>query len=134
MPPEAEFWDPRITLPSGIRDATMLFERELARRSCCSTMPNLSRFMGMVEQHPEFICILLPSTLGNTDSESSSDGSCHPARERNMLHLSSNRTVVGGEEDYAYSIPRTLGSRQSMSKSISTVDALVHSISTPRAH
>jgi hypothetical protein len=33
MPPEVEFQDPSVSLPSGMRDATTIFERKLARRS-----------------------------------------------------------------------------------------------------
>ena len=70
--------------------------------------PNLSRFVGVVEQDPESVCDLLPSTLDDTDSESESKGSYHLVRECNMLHLSENgATVGGGEEDDTYPIPRT---------------------------
>jgi hypothetical protein len=33
MPPEVEFWEPNVSLPSGMRDATTIFERKLARCS-----------------------------------------------------------------------------------------------------
>jgi hypothetical protein len=49
MPPEAEFWDPYIALPSGMRDAATLFEQELARRNRRSTTPSFSGFVGMME-------------------------------------------------------------------------------------
>ena len=73
-------------------------------------MPNLSEFMGMVERDPESIYDLLPSTPRETNSESYSEGSFHPVRECNMLHLSESGAVaVGGGEDDAYLIPCTPG-------------------------
>ena len=71
-------------------------------------MPNFIRFVRMMEHDPEFMYDLLPSTSGDTDSESGSEGSCHLVWERNMLHLSKNgATAAGGEEDDTYPIPRT---------------------------
>jgi hypothetical protein len=71
-------------------------------------MPNLSGFVGMMKQDPEFIYDLVLSTLGETNSKSDSEGSCHPVRECNMLHLSENGVAVaGGKEDDAYPIPCT---------------------------
>jgi hypothetical protein len=70
MPLEAEFWDPYIALPFGMRDATTLFEQEWARRDCCLMMPNLSGFVGMMEWDPESIYDLLESTPGDKDSKS----------------------------------------------------------------
>ena len=93
-----------------MRDATTLFEQELSRCNRRLMAPNLSRFAGMMEQHPEYVYDLLPSTPGEMDSECDSEGSCHLVRECNMLHLSDNgATAAGGGEDDAYSIPRTPG-------------------------
>jgi hypothetical protein len=93
-----------------MRDATTIFERKLAKRSRFSSVPALPGFVGMEEWDPEYIYDLLPSTPGDTDSESSSVGSCHPVRECNMLHLSRNGAAAApGEEDDGYSIPRTPG-------------------------
>jgi hypothetical protein len=108
MPPKAEFWDPSVLLPSGMRDATTIFKQKLAKRSRFSSAPALPGFVGMEEWDPESIYDLLPSTLGDTDSESGSKGSCHPVRECNMLHLSRNGAAAApGEEDDGYPIPRT---------------------------
>ena len=64
----------------------------------------------MMEQHPEYVYDLLPSTPGKMDSKCDSEGSCHLVRECNMLHLSKDGAVaVGGKEDDAYPIPRTPG-------------------------
>jgi hypothetical protein len=41
-----------------------------------------------MEQDPKSVYDLLSTTLGNMDFESDSEGSCHPLRECNMLHLS----------------------------------------------
>jgi hypothetical protein len=79
-----------------MRDAITLFERELAR---CNghTMIGSSRFVGMMERHPESIYNLLLMTPRNMDSESNSKRSYHRLRECNMLHLSEDRAVaVGG--------------------------------------
>ena len=46
IPPEAEFRDPRMTLPSGMMDAAMLFEQELTTRNHRSMMPNLYGLWG----------------------------------------------------------------------------------------
>jgi hypothetical protein len=92
-----------------MRDTAMLFEQELARRNCHISAPSLPRFVGMVEWDPESIYDLLPSTLGDMDSESSSEGSYHPVWGCNMLHLLGNGTAVGGEKDNAYAIPCTPG-------------------------
>ena len=42
----------------------------------------------MMERDLESIYDLLLATLENRDSKSNSEGSCHPLRECNMLHLS----------------------------------------------
>ena len=48
------------------------------------------------------------ATLENMDSESDSEGSCHPLRECNMLHLSEDGAVLMEDiEDDAYLIPWT---------------------------
>ena len=108
MPLEAKFWDPYTMLPSGMKDAIALFEQELARRNNPTMTPSPSRFVGMMERHPESVYDILSMTLGNTDSESDSKGSCHPLRECNMLHLSEDGAVLaGGTEDDAYPIPCT---------------------------
>ena len=70
LPPEAEFWNPSIALPSKMRDTIALFEQELARRSGRSTTPKSSRFVGMMEWDLESIYDLLQSTPGDKDSES----------------------------------------------------------------
>jgi hypothetical protein len=63
----------------------------------------------MMERDPESAYDLLSMTLGNIDSESDSEGSCHPLRECSMLHLSEDRAVVaGGIEGDAYLITCTL--------------------------
>jgi hypothetical protein len=91
-----------------MRDATTIFKQNLAKRSRFSSAPALLGFVGMEEWDPESIYDLLPSTLGDTDSESGSKGSCHPVRECNMLHLSRNGAAAApGEEDDGYPIPRT---------------------------
>jgi hypothetical protein len=70
----------------------------------------LPGFVGIEEWDLEFIYNLLPSTPGDTDSESSSEGSCHLVWECNMLHLSRNGVAAAvGEEDDGYPIPRTPG-------------------------
>ena len=64
----------------------------------------------MMERDPESFYDLLLVTPENTNSESDSEGSCHPLRECNMLHLSEDGVAAaGGAEDDAYPIPRTLG-------------------------
>jgi hypothetical protein len=108
LSPEAEFWKPSTMLPSEMRDAIALFGRELARRDCRSTMPESSRFVGMLEQDLESIYDLLLATLEKTDSKSDSMGSCHPLRECNMLHLLEDGVAPTEDvEDDAYPIPRT---------------------------
>ena len=77
-----------------MRDAIALFEQELARRSGRSTMPNSSRFVGMMEQDSESIYDLLLATPENTNSESDSEASCHLLRECNMLHLLEDRVAL----------------------------------------
>lgn len=72
-------------------------------------MPSLTGFVGMMQRDPESVYDLLPTTLGDTNSESGFEGSCHLARECNMLHHSENGAAAGGEEDDAYPIPRTPG-------------------------
>jgi hypothetical protein len=71
-----------------MRDAIALFERELATRNGRSTTLKSSGFVGIMEQGPESIYDLPLATPENTDSESNFEGSCHPIRECNMLHLS----------------------------------------------
>jgi hypothetical protein len=92
-----------------MRDAIMLFERELATHNGHAVMLGSSRFVGTtVEWDSEPIYDLLSMTLGNTDSESDSEGSCDPLRECNMLHPSEDgAAMVGGMEDDAYPIPHT---------------------------
>jgi hypothetical protein len=91
-----------------MRNAIALFERELARRDGRLTTPEPSRFVGMMEQDPESIYDLLLATPENTDSESDSEGSYHPLRECNMLHLSEDGAAPTEDvEDDAYPIPRT---------------------------
>lgn len=80
----------------------MLFELEMARCNCHSTTPSLSGFVGMMEQDPESIYDLLPSTPGDSDSESRSEGSSHLVRGCNMLHLlEDGAAATGGKEDDA---------------------------------
>ena len=71
-----------------MRDAIALFEQELARRNGRPMTLDCYRLVGMMERDLEFIYDLLLATLENTDSKSDSEGSCHPLRECNMLHLS----------------------------------------------
>jgi hypothetical protein len=93
-----------------MRDAIALFERELARRDGHLMMLESSRFMGMMEQDLECIYDLLLATPENTDSESNSEGSCHPLRECNMLRHSEDGVASAEDaEDDTYSIPRTPG-------------------------
>jgi hypothetical protein len=47
---ETKFWDPSKSLPYGLRNATELFERELAQHACPSLAP--SEFVGMVDGTP----------------------------------------------------------------------------------
>jgi hypothetical protein len=64
----------------------------------------------MMEQDPEFVYDLLLVTPENADSESDSEGSRHPLRECNMLHLSENGVALEeGAGDDTYPIPRTPG-------------------------
>jgi hypothetical protein len=93
-----------------MRDATTIFERKLARRSHFSSALAIPGFVGMEEWDPESVYDLLPSTPGDTDSKSDSEGSCHPVRECNMLHLLGSVAVAAPrEEDDGYPIPRTPG-------------------------
>jgi hypothetical protein len=87
----------------------MLFERELARCNGQVVTPGSSGFVGtMMEQDSESVYDLLSMTLGNTNSESDSEGIYHSLRECNMLHLSKDgAAMAGGMEDDAYLIPRT---------------------------
>lgn len=97
-------------LPFGMRDVVMLFEQEVARHNHRLSVPSFSRSVGMMERDLEFVYDLLLSTLGNTDSESSSEGSYHLVQVCNMLHLSENgAAAAGGEEDDVYPILRTPG-------------------------
>ena len=108
MPPEAKFWNPYFALPSGIRDAVALFERELAMHNGHSMILESTGFVGMMEQDPESLYDLLLVTLENMDSKSNSEGTYHPLRKCNMLHLSEDGAVaIGGTEDDAYPIPCT---------------------------
>ena len=67
-----------------------------------------SGFVGMMERDLEYIYDRLLATPENTDSESDSEGSYHPLRECNMLHLSEDGVApVEDAEDDAYPIPRT---------------------------
>jgi hypothetical protein len=67
-----------------------------------------SGFVGMMEQGPESIYDLLLATPENTDFESNFEGSCHPIRECNMLHLLEDGAApVEDVEDDVYPIPRT---------------------------
>ena len=67
-------------------------------------------FVGMMEQDPESLYDLLLVTVENMDSKSNSEGSCHPLRECNMVHLSEDGAApMEDVEDDAYPIPRTLG-------------------------
>ena len=93
-----------------MRDATSLFERELARHTGHNMKPKSSGFVGMMERDPEFAFDLLLATPKNTDSESNSKGSYPPLRECNMLHRSEDRaTPTEDAEDDAYPIPSTPG-------------------------
>ena len=74
-------------LPSSMRDAIALFERELARRNGLTMTLSPSGFVGMMERDPESVYDLLSTTLENMDSMSNFEGSYHPLRESNMLHL-----------------------------------------------
>ena len=66
--------------------------------------------MGMMEWDPKSLYDLLLATSKNMDSESNSEGSYHPLRECNMLHLSEDGAApVEDAEDDTYPIPRTPG-------------------------
>ena len=91
-------------------DAIALFEQELARRDSRSMTSESSGFVGMMVRDSESIYDLLLATPENKDSGSNSEGSYHPLRECNMLHLSKDgATPVENVEDDAYPIPCTLG-------------------------
>jgi hypothetical protein len=63
----------------------------------------------MMEQDLESTYDLLLVTPENTHFESDSEGSCHPLRECNMLHLSKDGVALMEDaEDDAYLIPCTL--------------------------
>ena len=62
----------------------------------------------MMERDSESVYDLLMATPENTDSKFDFEGSCHPLREFNMLHLSEDGVApAGGAEDDTYPIPRT---------------------------
>jgi hypothetical protein len=93
-----------------MRDAITLFERELARCNGHTTTPGSSGFMGMMEREVKSFYDLLPTTPGNTDSESDSEGSYRSLRECNMLRLSEDGAApAGGTEDDANPIRHTTG-------------------------
>ena len=72
--------------------------------------PNLSRFVGMMERDLESVYDLLLMTPRDMDSKSDSEGSYHPVRECNMLHLLECGAVAArGIENNAYPIPCTPG-------------------------
>jgi hypothetical protein len=92
-----------------MRDTIALFEWELARCNGRSMTLESSGFVGMMEWDLESIYDLLLVTTENTD-KSDSEGSCHPLRECNMLHLSEDgAALVEDAEDDAYLIPCTPG-------------------------
>ena len=106
--PEAKFWNPSTVLPSEMREVITLFERELAKHDGQLTMPESSGFVGMMEQDPESIYDLLPMTPRNINFKTDCEGTYHPLRKCNMLHLSEDGAVaIGGTEDDAYPIPCT---------------------------
>jgi hypothetical protein len=93
-----------------MRDTIALFEWELARRNGRLMTLESFGFVGMIEWDPESIYDLLLVTTEKTDSKSDSEGSCHPLRECNMLHLSEDgAALVEDADDDAYLIPRTPG-------------------------
>ena len=63
-----------------MRDVIALFERELARHSGHSIMPEFSGFVGMMEQDPKSIYDLMLGTPENMDSNFDFEGSCHSLR------------------------------------------------------
>ena len=86
-----------------MKDAITLFERELARHTSHTMMPESSRFVGMMERDLESLYDLLLATPENMNSESDSEGSCHSPRECNMLHLSEDGAAPAEDvEDDAY--------------------------------
>jgi hypothetical protein len=100
-----------------MRDAIALFEGELARHNGYSMMSESSGFMGMMERDLESLYDLLLATPENTDSESDSEGSYHPLRECNMLHLSEDGVAPAEDaEDDAYPIPCTPRNRPSTTR------------------
>jgi hypothetical protein len=91
-----------------MRDAITLFERERAIHNGRTTTPASFGFVGMMERDPKYVYDLLLATLENMDSKSDSEGSCHPLRECNMLHLSEDGAALAEDADNdAYPIPRT---------------------------
>ena len=65
-----------------------------------------SGFVGMMESDPKSIYDLLLETPENADSEFDSEGSYHPLRECNMLHLSEDGAEWAEDaKDDAYPIP-----------------------------
>ena len=60
LPSEAKLWNPSIALPSEMRDAIALFERELARQTSRAMTVKSSRFVGMMEHDLESLYDLLP--------------------------------------------------------------------------
>ena len=118
MLPKVKFWNPNNALPSGMRDAIMLFEQELDRHNGRTTTPNSPGFVGMMEWDPESNYDLLLATPKNTDTESDSEGSCHLLRECNMLHLSKDGAApVEDAEDDAYPISAPSGNKPSTTRS-----------------
>jgi hypothetical protein len=67
-----------------------------------------SGYVGMMEWDPESVYDVLAMTPENIDFESIFEGSYHPLRECNMLHLSEDRAMaIEGVEDDTYPIPCT---------------------------
>ena len=93
-----------------MRDANVLFERELARHTSCMMTPESSEFVGMMEQDPKSLNDLLLATPKNTNSESDFEGSYHSPRECYMLHLLDDGAEPAEDaEDDANPIPHTPG-------------------------
>jgi hypothetical protein len=68
-----------------MRDAIVLFERELSRRNGRSMTPESSEFVGMMERDPEYVYDLLLATPENMDSEFDSKGELPSAKR--MQHV-----------------------------------------------